>query len=80
MILNADQCESLKANADFKLEWGSFGKNLDQTCRYRTLESLDTDHLENILIACPHITEQYKASILMLLKKRYLSLERVENV
>ncbi len=72
MILNASQCEALKTQADFNLSWGFFGKELDQPVRYKTLDELDTDHLENIIISCGNtLPPKYLASILMLLKKRY---------
>lgn len=69
--LTAEECEELKRNAHGRHPWGSYGPAADQPLNVRTLEDLDTEHLENILITQRHLSNEYAASILMLLKQRY---------
>jgi hypothetical protein len=74
--LNAEQVDELKANARNDqlwnlLPWGSYGKTGKETRRCRVIAELETDHLEAILITQPHVTPQYRATILELLKERY---------
>lgn len=54
------------------LAWGTYGISGDQSMRKRTLNSLETDHLENILITQKQISYIYAKVILHILKMRYL--------
>lgn len=73
-ILTADECDELKAKFDPTLEWGAFGRNLDQPERKIKIHDLDTDHIENILISCEP-PANYRAAMLMVLKERYKNYE-----
>lgn len=53
--------------------WGTFGPDGVGPMRMRTLGSLDTEHLENILITQKQISTIYSAVILHILKGRYRS-------
>lgn len=72
--LTADECESLKKRVrgrEKEYPWGSFGPDRDEELDHSTIADLTTQHLENILITQPHISNELAAAILMLLKKRY---------
>lgn len=74
--LTADQCESLKKSVkdrEQEFVWGSFSPEGpdEDGLEKSTLDKLTTQHLENILLTQCYISMEYKAAILMLLKKRY---------
>ena len=73
-ILNADECEALKAkcheeNTAESLRWGSFGENNDEAKKVRFVADLDTAHIENILM-CGAPPPLYAAALLEELRKR----------
>ena len=51
-------------------KWGSRGENGDQPLKYQMLEDLETNHLENILKNCSHISIEYKKFIWSILSNR----------
>lgn len=74
--LTPDQCQRLKSqvvNETEQLKWGTYGPEGRGPLRMVYLIDLDTDHLENILITQPHISNRYAAAILQILKCRYLA-------
>lgn len=53
------------------LMWGTYGPNADQELTFKPLNSLTTKHLHNILHCCGwHINQNYKDTIVHILKKR----------
>jgi hypothetical protein len=72
--LTADQAEQLKQKVTGKESeyvWGTYGPNRDEELQKYSIDTLSTQHLENILITCHYISNELAAAILMLLKKRY---------
>jgi hypothetical protein len=72
--LTADQCEKLKEKVRDKekeFTWGTYGPKRDEELQQYTIDMLSTQHLENILITQPQISNETAAAILMLIKKRY---------
>jgi len=72
--LTADECEALKEKVRDKEEeytWGTYGPKRDEELQHYCITKLSTQHLENLLITQPQITNELAAAILMLLKKRY---------
>lgn len=55
------------------VKWGSYGKSGNGPLKWRVINGLDTDHLENIIVAMSHISRDMRKAMLWLLKKRYLS-------
>lgn len=55
------------------LTWGTFGRTGDKPMKVKTLNSLDTGHLENILITQKQIDFIYSKVILHILKQRYIN-------
>jgi len=77
--LSADQVKDLQRKVNDtqawkQLKWGSHGPEGKDPKQIRTLNDLDTDHLEAILITQPHIGNTYRAAILALLHRRYKNL------
>ena len=73
--LTAAECTKLKERAKTlreALTWSTFGPNQDEAVKKTLLTELTTEHLENILITQPHISPIYRATILDILKERYL--------
>jgi hypothetical protein len=72
--LTSEQCEELKEkvrNKEEKYTWGTYGSRRDEELQKYTIKNLSNQHLENILITQPQISNELAAAILMLLKKRY---------
>lgn len=72
--LTADECEKLKEKVRDKEDeytWGTYGPKRDEELQHYSITKLSTQHLENLLITQPQITNELAAAILMLLKKRY---------
>lgn len=68
--LTEDELERL---ANF-LPWGTYGRDGRQVLKFKTLNSLETSHLENILITQTHVqnvTPIFAKVILYLLRKRW---------
>lgn len=53
--------------------WTSYGVDGKGPATQRPLRSLDTDHLENILVTQIHVEFEVRKAILFLLKQRYLA-------
>lgn len=72
--LTGEQCEKLKQSVRDKEKehtWGTYGPDRDEDLQKYSIDKLSTQHLENILITQPQISNELAAAILMLLKKRY---------
>lgn len=72
--LTADQCEALKEKVkdrEAEYTWGTYGPKRDEELQRYSITQLSTQHLENLLITQPQISNELAAAILMLLKKRY---------
>lgn len=71
----ADQCETLKEQVQKKglhtYTWGTYGAKKDEELQRYSIDNLSNQHLENILITQPQISNELAAAILMLLKKRW---------
>lgn len=71
--LTPKQCEELKKKVTDKLgtyQWGTYDEDGGGLEHY-LLENLSSQHLENILITQPQISNEIAAAILLTLKKRW---------
>lgn len=72
--LTPKQCEELKKSVSEKLDtyrWSTYDDHLDEPLDMFPLRNLSNQHLENILITQPQISNEMAAAILMTLKKRW---------
>jgi len=72
--LTANECEKLKdkvKDKETEYVWGTYGDKRDEELQKYTIDKLSNQHLENVLITQNYISNEMRAAILMLLKKRY---------
>ena len=62
-----------------ELKWGTYGPDGQGELKIKSLNELDTNHLENIIITQGQAPDIYKATIIYLIKKRWIQLSQLDS-